>query len=146
MPPDRLLSEVSSDYILGSGAAGLARLARARGRAVYVFRFDYLRRDQQGRLDGVPHGGDIAYVFGTVPDPTDEDRRTTATVQRYWVNFARTGDPNGNGLPAWPQYRDAAPTTLVFGQEVRADPQFRARQLAYWFARWQRESGQGQGR
>jgi para-nitrobenzyl esterase len=146
MPSDRLLGEVSSDYILGSGAAGLARLARSRGRPAYVFRFDYLRRDQRGQVAGVPHGGDIAYVFGMLRNPSEEDLRMTATIQGYWINFARAGNPNGPGLPPWPQYEEGAPAALVFAQETRADPQFRARQLGYWFARWQRRSADGRPR
>ena len=58
---------------------------------------------------GAPHGGEIAYVFGTLSAgrggaPTPEDHAVSRMVQSYWVNFARTGDPNGTGLPAWPRH------------------------------------------
>jgi para-nitrobenzyl esterase len=39
---------------------------------------------------------------------TDVDRRLADAMSSYWVSFARSGDPNGAGLPAWPAYRDAA--------------------------------------
>ena len=58
---------------------------------------------------GAPHDGEISSVFGTLmagPGSTlsREDQAVSRMAQRYWVNFARTGDPNGPGLPAWPRH------------------------------------------
>jgi len=58
---------------------------------------------------GAPHGGEIGFVFDTLSAgrggaPTPEDRAVARMAQSYWVNFAKTGDPNGPGLPAWPRH------------------------------------------
>ena len=52
---------------------------------------------------GAVHLWDLLYVFGWLQPPADQprDARLTDQVQRYWVTFARTGDPNREGLPTW---------------------------------------------
>jgi para-nitrobenzyl esterase len=65
---------------------------------------------------GVPHSGELQYVFDRrgVKESADPDPRRTAEVQGYWVNFARTGDPNGRGLPEWPRYQPDKRAYLEF--------------------------------
>jgi para-nitrobenzyl esterase len=72
---------------------------------VFVYQFD---RTPPGSLFGAAHACELEYVFGTLDSkPRDylrEDRDLSERMGDYWVNFARTGDPNGNNLQNWPVY------------------------------------------
>ena len=60
-----------------------------------------------GRRRGNAHAADVPYVFGMVDGNGYEaiDRAMSAVIQTYWTDFAKTGNPNGAGVPAWPVVR-----------------------------------------
>jgi para-nitrobenzyl esterase len=105
-----LVSRANDDYGQAEPARFAANAFAANGSAVYLYRFSYVasaRREQMRA--GAPHGGEIAFVFGTLgagpgAAPSPEDLAVSRMAQSYWVNFARTGDPNGAGLPTWPRH------------------------------------------
>lgn len=72
------------------------------------------------------HSDDIEYVFGTLdtrPGQTvrPEDRKLSDQMMTYWTNFAKTGDPNGPGLPTWPKY-DKESSLIHLDSTITAGP------------------------
>jgi para-nitrobenzyl esterase len=109
-----LVSEANDDFGQAEPARFAASEFAANGSPVYLYRFSYVQTGMRQMLRaGTPHGGEIAFVFGTLgaggfgpppPPATDEDRAVSKMAQGYWVNFAKTGNPNGADLPTWPRY------------------------------------------
>jgi para-nitrobenzyl esterase len=72
---------------------------------VFSYFFTQIRDGEGGDLLKAYHGAEIPYVFNTHDHwlPTNQsDQRLTRQMMAYWVNFAKTGNPNGQKLPLWP--------------------------------------------
>ena len=93
----------------------LADIVNERGGRGWVYYFSRARPGAGGTVLGAYHGTELPYVFGTHDDwlPTATgDLDLTTGVMEYWLQFARRGDPNLPGQPAWPRYRDEVPAVL----------------------------------
>ena len=113
-----MVTRANDDFGQAEPARFAATAFASSGSSAYLYRFSYVATAMRERMRaGAPHGGEIGFVFGTLsarPDATlsPEDQEISRMAQSYWVNFARTGDPNGEGLPAWPRHDPS--TDLIF--------------------------------
>jgi para-nitrobenzyl esterase len=107
-----MVSRANDDFGQAEPARFAANAFATNGSPAYLYRFSYVASAMRERMrNGAPHGGEIGFVFGTLgagpgpaSKPSPEDLAVSRMAQSYWVNFARTGDPNGAGLPAWPRH------------------------------------------
>jgi para-nitrobenzyl esterase len=103
-----------------------AELQTKRGNEAYVYYFTRVPPSPPDRPSrGASHVAEIPYMFNNLPANvpwTDTDRALAATMSSYWVNFARSGNPNGPGLPPWPAYRGATTgQAQVLGDSVATE-------------------------
>lgn len=120
------------------------RLQAGRGKgAVYAYYLDYRT---ERNPDGSNHGDEMHFVFGNEAPPfgaaNERERELTEQFMGYWTNFARTGNPNGPGLPAWPQFTVANPQLLGLGNRSEALPVPHLEQLQVLedYYAWRRQS------
>jgi para-nitrobenzyl esterase len=134
--------QVFGDGLFTSAAQALAGFVSKIGEPARVYHFAYVADHYKGKVPGVGHGGEIAYVFGLrglgfiANFASEKDRSVVAQTQAYWTNFAKTGDPNGPGLPAWPAFSMSSRQTLVIDDTTKAVADFRKGQVGVMTARW----------
>lgn len=129
--------ELHRDRLFASAVRSWAR-DQSRVAPVFVYHFSHhqpfaegLAYQQQNPASalGAYHGSEMAYAYGAldtlnwngaVRNWTDADRKLSELMSNYWVTFAKTGNPNAAGLPAWPPYDPAREQVMLFGDSAGA--------------------------
>lgn len=117
--------ESSSQLARDSYMTSLVLWTRARtessGQAIYAYRFDHAIPVKTPPSYGAFHTAEVPYLFGVLDTnlrPYDAvDRHVADEVQGYWLNFMKTGDPNGAGLASWSRATGDSTTVLAIEAE-----------------------------
>ncbi|XP_026547532.1 fatty acyl-CoA hydrolase precursor, medium chain-like, partial [Notechis scutatus] len=108
--------KMMEDAIFVMPSLQTARYHRDSAAPVYFYEFQHRPtafRDRKPDFVKADHGDELGFVFGgpflrsnsiTLSEATEEEKRLSRTIMKYWSNFARNGNPNGEGLVEWPQY------------------------------------------
>ena len=117
-----------------AGARKLETTISSKGVPVYAYRFSYVAENPPPAPPGMPpqdgagHASDIPFFFDTQAikygdRTTARDNAMGRAISAYIVNFAKTGNPNGRGLPAWPEYSRAKDQIMDFSASGKAMPE-----------------------
>jgi len=93
---------------------------------VYRYRFDRTRPDDSASRLGALHADDIEYAFNTLDSKPAEwqaaDQAVADTMSTAFANFILTGDPNGDGVPGWPEFGESG-QVMYFDTVSRSGPE-----------------------
>ncbi|MGX4804944.1 carboxylesterase/lipase family protein [Bradyrhizobium guangdongense] len=127
---------LAGDMVIGEQCWQALRLYHSRTRAP-VYGYHFVHTSPYTPI--ASHVTEIPFVFGTLTPqrvigcaapPDEADRALARSMMSYWVNFARSGDPNGSGLPPWPAY-DESDVVQILGNSIEARPNPHARRFRF---------------
>ncbi|MCF8317313.1 MAG: carboxylesterase family protein [Haliscomenobacter sp.] len=111
---NEIITTFNTDWVWGEPSRMTAKVFIAKKAPTYMYQFGYVPSNGQQRSPfGAGHGSDVSFVFntlnarwGTQGEPSDQEKELAKTMNIYWTNFARTGNPNGEGITNWPNYNN----------------------------------------
>ncbi len=127
-PLERVNAQIAMDRTMVEPARFVARTLAHHGLTAYEYRFSYTATPRRADSpNGAPHASEIPFEMDTVSArygtaATEQDQSVAKLMHAYWFNFARTGNPNGAGLPTWAAYSSASDNILDLSAGGQAVP------------------------
>ncbi|MHC4426523.1 MAG: carboxylesterase/lipase family protein [Planctomycetota bacterium] len=91
-----------------------------------TYLYHFAHRSINWPAGGSAHAAELAFVFGSMkPDKqTPSYKYLSNAMMTYWTQFAKTGNPNTDGLPEWPRYRESADRNIVLDATIRVESNY----------------------
>lgn len=120
--PQEVAQTIGSDTLMVEPARFVMRSAVAQGADVYGYRFAYVADADKNIWPAAFHSTEIPFAFNTLEKKFGEnltavDKELAKLMNQYWVNFIKTGSPNGDDLPKWDPYKASEENLLLFSRE-----------------------------
>ncbi|XP_035298481.1 carboxylesterase 1D isoform X2 [Cricetulus griseus] len=132
-----LFMDLIADVVFGVPSVMVSRGHRDAGAPTYMYEFEYrpsfVSSMRPKEIIG-DHGDEIFSVFGAPflkDGATEEEINLSKTMMKFWANFARNGNPNGGGLPHWPEY-DQKEGYMKIGASVQAAHRLKDKEVVFW--------------
>jgi para-nitrobenzyl esterase len=143
-------ARASGDLLFLQGTRSVLRAVSAAN--ANTFQYHFTRVSGVGRRTKLAafHASELPYVFLTLPDSAfgtgatifgdfsvdadtynEQDTKLAKAMSGAWVQFAKTGKPNGPGLPRWPAFAKGKEGYLEFGDQIVAKDKLREKELDF---------------
>jgi para-nitrobenzyl esterase len=117
----------------------------AKGKKAYTYLFSHIQTvNGQPSPQGATHTAEISFAWNNPKGQAtqtwnDVDLKVADQMSSYWVNFISKGDPNGSGLPRWPEFKElSSGRVMVFADTPQVEAAAPASKLAFYGAAFQR--------
>ena len=122
--------QVVRDVLFTAFARRIAYLQSSQA-PTWRYYYSQVMEQAQGKQPGAAHGGEVPAVFGSADlckclaaVPTASDRALWSRIEERWTAFARDGEPNAAGAPAWPGDGRRRQTVMEFSEAEQVQPEF----------------------
>ncbi|XP_019361106.1 PREDICTED: cocaine esterase [Gavialis gangeticus] len=135
--------EMLGDFFFIFPAVQVARYHRDSGASVYFYEFQHrpsIFKDTKPHFVKADHGDEIGFVFGNlfisgnsvlIGNGTEEEKQLSRKMMKYWANFARNGNPNGDDLMEWPVF-DLKEQYLEFNLKQGKGQKLKEKRREFW--------------